>query len=283
MPEISNGPVRLWYAERGDPAGRPVVLLHGLFFSRRLFERLARRLPHERMVLLDLRGHGRSSRPTAPEAYSWELMAGDVLALMDHLGLERATVGGLSLGADVTLAVAGRAAARLDAAIVEMPVLEGGRPTAQRVFGAVASALQGAGFLMRPVSRASLPLRRTRHPELGSLADLLSLEPTAGAAMLRGLLAGHDVVLEGRRALAGQRVPTLVIAHRHDPLHPLDDARGLVAAVPGSQLLVMSTQADLRLRPGRYAELIGRFLRDLPAPGPSSAAPAGGTAAPHAV
>lgn len=281
---MDNGPVRLWYAERGDPAGRPVVLLHGLFFSRRLFERLARRLPEERMILLDLRGHGRSSRPTGPEAYSWDLMAGDVVALMDHLGLERATVGGLSLGADVTLAVAGRAAERLDGAIVEMPVLEGGRPTAERVFGAVASALKGAGFLMRPVGRASVPLRRTRHPELGSLADLLSLEPAAGAAMLRGLMADHEVVVQGRAALGRHRVPTLVIAHRHDPLHPLDDARGLVSAVPGAELLVMATQADLRLRPGRYAELIGRFLRGLPARGAAPPAagppPAAASAAP---
>ena len=265
MPELRNGEVRLWYAERGDPAGPPTVLLHGLFFSRRLFERLARRLPEQRMLLLDLRGHGRSSRPIGAEDYTWELMGRDVLALMDHLELERATVGGLSLGADVTLAVAALAAERLSGAIVEMPVLEGGRPTAERVFGAVATALQAAGWLMRPATRAAAPLRRTRYPELGSFADLLSLEPTAAAAMLRGLTGEQGVVFDGPRALARERVPTLVIGHRHDPLHPLDDARGIISTVPGSRLLVMNTQADLRLQPGRYAELIGEFLRSLPA------------------
>lgn len=263
MPEVRNGDVRLWYAERGDPNGQPVVLLHGLFFSRRLYERLARRLPDHRMLLLDLRGHGRSSRPTGTADYTWELMGRDVVALMDHLGVERATVGGLSLGANVTLAVATLAAERLSGAIVEMPVLEGGKPAAQKVFGAVASVLQGAGWLMRPVSRASAPLRRTRYPELGSLADLLSLEPQAGAAMLRGLMADHDVVLGGAPALARERVPTLAIAHRHDPIHPLDDARAVVSAIPGAKLLVMATQADLRLRPDRYADLVGDFLSSL--------------------
>lgn len=265
MPELANGPVRLWYAERGDPQGPPTVLLHGLFFSRRLFERLARRLPEQRMLLLDLRGHGRSSRPIDRESYTWALMARDVLALMDHLELERATVGGLSLGANVALAVAGLAAERLSGAIIEMPVLEGGRPAAERVFGAVATALAGAGWLMRPATRASAPLRRTRYPELGSFADLLSLEPTAAAAMLHGLMDEHEVVLDGPKALARERVPTLVIGHRHDPIHPLDDARSIISTVPGSQLTIMMTQADLRFRIGHYAEIIGNFVRSLPA------------------
>ncbi|HEX5267308.1 MAG TPA: alpha/beta fold hydrolase [Acidimicrobiales bacterium] len=264
MPELRNGSVRLWYAERGDPEGPPTILLHGLFFSRRLFERLARRLPEQRMLLLDLRGHGRSSRPIEPSSYSWELMGRDVLALMDLLDLPRATVGGLSLGANVALAVASLAPQRLSGAIIEMPVLEGGRPAAERVFGAVATALQGAGWLMRPATRASAPLRRTRYPELGSFADLLSLEPTAAAAMLRGLMDEHEVVRKGPQALAREAVPTLVIGHRHDPIHPLDDARDIISTVPGSRLHVMATQADLRFRIGHYAEIIGDFLRTLP-------------------
>ncbi|HEV2369838.1 MAG TPA: alpha/beta fold hydrolase [Acidimicrobiales bacterium] len=264
MPEVANGPLKLWYAERGAPSGQPVVLLHGLFFSRRLFERLARRLPGHRMLMLDLRGHGRSSRPTDEGSYTWRLMASDVVALLDALGIERAVVGGLSLGANVTLAVATEASERLSGAIVEMPVLEGGRPVAERVFPAVASILEASAAVMRPVGRAAQPFRRTRSPELGALGDFLSLEPTAGAAMLRGLHSDIDTVLEGPQALARANVPTMVIAHRHDPLHPLDDARKLVETVSDSELVVMFSQADLRLRPDRYAVVVGDFLRRLP-------------------
>jgi len=264
VPEVSNGPVTLWYAERGDPDGMPVVLLHGLFFSRRLFERLARRLPQYRMLLLDLRGHGRSSRPTDPDSYSWRLLAEDVVAFLDRMGIERAVVGGLSLGANVTLAVATVAAERLSGAIVEMPVLDGGQPMAERVFGTVGRVLRGAGAAARPVARAAQPLRRTRLPELGALGDLLSLEPIAMAAMLSGLTSDTETVLEGPAALGKAGVPTLVIAHRHDPIHPLDDARAVVNAVSDSELAVMFSQADLRLRPDRYAAIIGGFLRRLP-------------------
>ena len=264
VPEVKNGQVTLWYAERGNPSGLPVVLMHGLFFSRRLFERLAERLPQHRMLLFDLRGHGRSSRPTDPASYTWQLLAEDVVVLLDRLEIDRAVVGGLSLGANVALSVATIAPHRLRGAIVEMPVLEGGQPAAERVFGTVGRLLRGAGSVMRPVARASRPLRRTRLPELGALGDFLSLEPVAMASMLEGLTADTETVLDGPASLGRAGVPTLVIAHRHDPIHPLDDARALINAVPDSELAVMFSQADLRLQPDRYAKIIGDFLKRLP-------------------
>ena len=260
MPEVANGDVTLWYSERGDPTGTPVVLLHGLFLSRRTYERLAARLPTHRLLLLDLRGHGRSTRPQQAAAYSWERMASDVAALLDHLGLDKAVVGGMSLGADVTLAFAALHPGRLRAAIVEMPVLEAGRPTADAVFGALAKGLDAAGWAVRPLSSASRRLRRARQPELAAVADVLSVEPRAGSAMLRTLLSDHADVRAGPAALAAGKVPTLVIGHRHDPMHPLADAEEVVAAVPGARLQIVSSLAELRLRPDRYAELVGGFL-----------------------
>lgn len=264
MPELTNGDVRLWYAQRGDPAGPPVVLLHGLFFSRRLFERMAAQLADHRLLLLDLRGHGRSSRPARADAYAWAEMASDVTALLDHLDIERAVVGGLSLGANVTLAVAAAQPDRLRGAIVEMPVLEGGQPQAERSFRPLAAALDATGSALRPLSRAAAPLRRSRLPEVATVADLLSLEPAAGAAMLRTLLSDPQPVLDGVGALARARVPTLVIAHRFDTLHPMADAHHVADQVPDARLVVVSSIAELRVRPARHASIVDRFLRDLP-------------------
>jgi pimeloyl-ACP methyl ester carboxylesterase len=264
VPQLTNGDVDLWYAERGDPDGRAVVLLHGLFFSRRLFERLALRLPGYRLLLLDLRGHGRSSRPVDQSAYEWPKMASDVAALLDGLGIERAVVGGLSLGANVTLALANDHAERMAGAVIEMPVLEAGRPRAERTFRPLAAALDVAGGVLRPANRALAPLRRSRQPEVAAFADLVSLDPAAGAAMLRTLLADRRPLLDGVDALGRAEVPTLVIAHRLDSLHPVADARYVVDRVPGARLVVVSSIAELRLRAARYADLVGRFLRDLP-------------------
>jgi pimeloyl-ACP methyl ester carboxylesterase len=268
VPELTNGDVTLWYAERGDPTGRAVVLLHGLFFSRRLFERLAQRLPEYRLLLLDLRGHGRSSRPVERAAYHWPAMASDVKTLLDGLGIERAVVGGLSLGANVTLAFAGGHVDRLDGAIIEMPVLDAGHPQAMRTFRPMATALETTGALLRPAARAAAPLRRSRLPEVATAADLLSLEPVAGAAMLRTLLADRRPLYDGADRLGQAAVPTLVIAHRLDPLHPMADAREVANRVPSARLVVVSSIAELRLRAARYADLIGRFLADLPTADP---------------
>jgi pimeloyl-ACP methyl ester carboxylesterase len=268
VPELTNGEVTLWYAERGDPDGPPVVLLHGLFFSRRLFERLALRLPGYRLLLLDLRGHGRSSRPVDAAAYAWPEMASDVTALLDHLDIEQAVVGGLSLGANVTLALAADDPERLAGTVIEMPVLEAGRPQAERMFRPLATALDAAGAVLRPASRAVGPLRRARLPEVAAAADLLSLEPNAGAAMLRTLLSDRRAVLEGVDALADAAVPTLVIAHRLDAMHPVADARYVSDRVPGAELVVVSSIAELRVRAARYADLVGRFLAGLPGDGP---------------
>src|SRR5581483_11812175 len=99
-----------------------------------------------------------------------------------------------SLGANVTLAFAASHPDRLQAAIVEMPVLEAGRPTAERTFVPMATVLDGVGSLMRPASRLSRPLRSASLPEVATVADLLSLEPKAGAAMLRSLMADRGEV-----------------------------------------------------------------------------------------
>lgn len=265
MPELRNGEVTLWYAERGDPDGPPVVLLHGLFFSRRLFERVVRRVPGHRFLLLDLRGHGRSSRPQDPEAYRWDAMASDVVALLDHLGIERAVVGGLSLGADVTLALASQHASRLRGVLIEMPVLDTGRRVADPAFRALATTLDLAGRCIRPIGRLAAPLRRSSVPELGALADVVSLEPAAGAAMLRMLLDDHEVVTAGVDALGEAGVPTLVIAHDHDALHPVADAEYVAGRVPGSRLEHVSSIFELRVHAQRYAGLIGSFLDELDA------------------
>src|SRR5207247_1756682 len=102
MASLERGDLHLEYVERGDPGGVQVVLLHGLLLASPWMERIAERLPGHWVILLDLHGHGRSSRPHDPARYSIAEFGADVVALLDHLEIERAVVGGLSLGANVT-------------------------------------------------------------------------------------------------------------------------------------------------------------------------------------
>jgi pimeloyl-ACP methyl ester carboxylesterase len=97
-----NG-IKVWYAEFGY--GRPVILLHGGLANASYWGLQVRALePHYRVIVMDSRGHGRSSRTAEPLGY--DLMASDVLALMDYLHIDKAAIVGWSDGAIVGLDIA---------------------------------------------------------------------------------------------------------------------------------------------------------------------------------
>src|SRR5919106_190153 len=123
MGEFTYEGYRLAYDEYGA-GDRPLVLIHGLLMNRRMFKRLGPILADggNRVIALDLLGHGRSDRPEDLQRYSMPLFAYQVNALLDHLELEDAVVGGTSLGANVALETAHLAPQRVRAMVVEMPV-----------------------------------------------------------------------------------------------------------------------------------------------------------------
>ncbi|MDR9776827.1 alpha/beta hydrolase [Rhizobium hidalgonense] len=103
---------RIWYASYG--AGPAVILLHGgLGHSGNWGYQLQALIDSgRRVVLIDSRGHGRSTRDISP--YSYELMAADVLAVMDELHLEKAAFIGWSDGACIALILAATAPSRVE-------------------------------------------------------------------------------------------------------------------------------------------------------------------------
>lgn len=260
MATFERNGIRLYFSERGRCDGPPLVLTHGLLWSSPMQERLASLLPDNRVLLLDLHGHGRSDKPADPAAYTWDEMAADVVALLDHAGIERAAVGGLSLGANVTLAVAHRYASRVAAMVLEMPVLSRGHDVGRIAFGTLATVFErGAG----PLGVASRLIRRMpvpgSVPDLEALRDVAGVEPRVARAILRGLIE-DDPVSEDPAALAGLTMPALVIGHRHDPLHVLQDARDLSERLPNARLVVARSILTHRVMPARLARVTREFL-----------------------
>jgi pimeloyl-ACP methyl ester carboxylesterase len=97
-----NG-IKIWYATFGH--GAPVILLHGGLANANYWGILVRALePHYQVIVMDSRGHGRSSRDARP--YGYDLMASDVLALMDYLKIDKAALVGWSDGAIIGLDIA---------------------------------------------------------------------------------------------------------------------------------------------------------------------------------
>ena len=111
---------------------RLLVYMHGLLLDAELNRGIAGALAEQgnRVVLLDLLGHGRSDKPTHASAYRIDSYANQVFALLDELGADQAVLGGLSLGANVSLFAASRHPERVRALVLEMPVLEWAVPAA---------------------------------------------------------------------------------------------------------------------------------------------------------
>ncbi|HMO43741.1 MAG TPA: alpha/beta fold hydrolase, partial [Phenylobacterium sp.] len=113
MPRFLSGGVEIAYDDLNpaEPAGRPMVLVHGFASNRKegwkrtgWYAALERR--GMRCVALDQRGHGESAKLHEPEAYERALLAQDVIALLDTLGLEQVDLFGYSMGARTALAAA---------------------------------------------------------------------------------------------------------------------------------------------------------------------------------
>jgi pimeloyl-ACP methyl ester carboxylesterase len=113
--------------------GRPVVLLHGFPDSGRLWRHQVPVLAEAgfRVVVPDMRGYGRSDKPTEVEAYSMRTLVGDVLAVLDDAGIEKAHVVGHDWGAAVAWVLAAAAADRVD----HLVALSVGHPTTMRANG----------------------------------------------------------------------------------------------------------------------------------------------------
>ncbi|HSR25948.1 MAG TPA: alpha/beta fold hydrolase, partial [Candidatus Eisenbacteria bacterium] len=184
---------RLAYTLYGE-GSRPFVLLHGLLLSRRMHEPLALALAGRgnQVVTLDLLGHGSSDRPGDMWHYSMPQFAEQVIALLDHLGAERAALGGTSLGANVTLEVAMRAPERLQGMVVEMPVLDNALIAGALAFTPLMVGLRFAEPVMAGVAAAARLVPRRAVPFWTDvLLDVIRQHPRASAAVLEGILFGR--------------------------------------------------------------------------------------------
>src|SRR5271168_2870723 len=134
MPSFHNGAVEIAYLDEGD--GEPILLVHGFASTKNVnwvYPTWVSELKKNgrRVIALDNRGHGDSSKLYDPEQYHIATMAGDVVALMDQLEIERADIMGYSLGARMTALLAQSQPQRLRSAIfggLGIGLIEGGGP-----------------------------------------------------------------------------------------------------------------------------------------------------------
>ncbi len=250
---------------RSAPASaRPLILVHGLLLAQTMHARLAEDLAARgnRVVTVDLLGHGESERPRDMWRYSMHFFAEQVLALMDHLELEQAVVMGTSLGANAALEIALEAPQRLRGMVIEMPVLDNALLVSALTFTPILVALTFGEPVMKLVARGARAIPRGLLPRYGNvLLDTIRQEPGPGAAVLQGLFFGR--VAPHRTERRTFEMPALVIGHRRDPVHPFSDAGMLAEELPNGRLLEADSLVELRLHPERLTDEIAGFLDEV--------------------
>ena len=191
--------------------------------------------------------------------YSMTFFAKQVEALLDHLEIDEAVVGGTSLGANVTLELADLAPERVRGMMVEMPVLD----NALLAVGGDLHADDGRPALRRAAaagcSRRLPGASRARNPLIDMGLDWIRQDPAPSSAVLEGLFLGSSAPHHQFRVEMNQ--PTLVIGHHADPLHPFSDSGMLAEELPNARLIEANSILEWRLSagaPGRRARRLPR-------------------------
>lgn len=250
---------RLYFEELGQ-GPRVVLLLHGILMDTDVNRPLAKALAAKgfRVLLLDLLGHGLSDKPADVSVLRMDRYADQAVGLLEHLNIDSAVFGGLSLGADVSMHAQLRHPARVQGLLLEMPVLE---HAVQGVVVMLAPLLMATRFvpsLIRPIARLLRKLPKRNKVAWDSLRTILSNDPNTISSVLSGTLVGPIAPTVGERQ--SMNVPTLIIGHPNDVLHPFTDAEKLSKQIPGAQFVAAESIFELRSRPERLTNIIADFM-----------------------
>jgi pimeloyl-ACP methyl ester carboxylesterase len=262
--EVARGGVRGRTAPSARAAKRPLILLHGLLLSQEMHRPLAEDLAARgnRVITLDLLGHGRSDRPRDMWRYSMGSYGEEVVALMDHLGIEQAVVMGTSLGANTALEIASAHPERLRGLVLEMPVLDNGLLGSALAFTPFLVAVTFGEPIMKVVSRVTRAIPRKLLPHYSNvMLDVVRQEPGPSGALMQGLFFGRAAPHRTERRTF--TAPTLILGHWRDPVHPFSDAGMLAKEMPNARLLEADSLFELRMRPERLTAEIASFLDEV--------------------
>jgi pimeloyl-ACP methyl ester carboxylesterase len=260
MAYFGYGGHKLAYTVHGK-GPRTTLLMPALLLSQKMQTRLAGDLASHgnRVVTFDFLGHGASDRPREMSRYSMSEFARQALALLDHLELDEAVVGGTSLGANVTLELASVAPDRLRGMVIEMPVLDNAIPACAAAFTPLLFALTFGEPVMKVLAQGAKLVPRQPVPFAAELfLDALSQDPGPSGAVLQGILFGRTAPERSVRQTF--KAPALVIGHPRDPVHPFSDADQLAAELPNGRLIDANSIVELRVRPARLTAKIAEFV-----------------------
>ena len=251
-------------------SGPDVVLLHGLTATRRYVVMGSKALPRAgfRVTTYDARGHGHSSPAASPEEYEYRDLVADLETVLDHLGADRAALGGASMGAHTTMAFALAYPERVSALVQITPAYDG-RPRSGSeeiaywerladglerggIDGFIEALDSGVDERWRDTALTVARQRLERHEHLDAVADALRVVP-------------RSIAFEGMEELEAVEAPALVVASRDDadPGHPYAIGEAYAERLPHGRLISEEPGASpLAWQGARLSKAIAEFLEE---------------------
>jgi pimeloyl-ACP methyl ester carboxylesterase len=251
MAYLTRDGVRIFYEDEGT--GIPIFLSHGFGASTRMWDgQVAEFSDRYRFIRWDMRGHGQSDSPDDPALYSQEHTLGDILGVLDYLEIDKAVIGGHSLGGYMTLAFNARHAGRTKALI-----LQGCGPGYR-------SDTARATWNIRAENRA-LSLEEGGLDALGGGAEVNVIEQKSALGLAnaaRGILSQVDAAAID--SLPGIDVPVLILIGDGDE-HYLQGSAYMASRIPGAiNVTVPNAGHGVNVdQPNIVNKAFGEFLADI--------------------
>ncbi|RKN08048.1 alpha/beta fold hydrolase [Streptomyces radicis] len=258
--------VTIRYDDLGPGDGPPVVLVHGHPFDRTLWAPQVDALVAAgyRAIVPDLRGYGASG--VTPGTVPLADFADDIAALLDHLDVAQAVVGGVSMGGQITMEIQLRHPARVRALVLSDTSFAAETEEGRGAREAMADRLLAEGmdgYAAEVIDRMLTPYNVAELPDVAArvMAMMRATDPRGAAAALRGRAQRPD----HRATLTAVRVPTLIVVGADDAFTPVATAREMHALIPRSTLTVIPRAGHLpgAERPATFNAALLDFLGTL--------------------
>lgn len=247
--------MELYYEELGQ--GTPVVFLHGFPFDHEIWQSVVPLVAKEaRVILPDLRGHGRS--PVPDGVYTMRQMAEDVVQLLDRLEIEKAVLVGHSMGGYVSLAFAHAYPGRLLGLGLVATQSAADNPEKRQSRLKLASSIKRRG--MKPVVSDMLPKLTSRQDLLPPLMEvMLRTSPVGAAGALKGMAERPDMT----GLLAEIQAPALVLTGLDDQLLPLENVKMMAQMLPKGWLVEVPETGHMLMMeaPEKVAEALCQLVQ----------------------
>ncbi|QTZ94905.1 alpha/beta fold hydrolase [Streptomyces auratus] len=266
MGTVFRTEITVGYEDEGS--GEPLLLVHGHPFNRSMWRPQIAHLGQAgwRVIAPDLRGYGEST--VVPGTTPLETFARDLLALLDHLGIERCVLGGLSMGGQIVMECWRHFPERIRAVVLADTFAAAETAEGRAARHAMAERLvrEGmTGYAREVLAKMVAPHHLAARPEVAAhvMEMMTSTAPEGAAAALRGRAQRPDYTAQ----LSQMPVPALVVVGTEDTYTPVSDAREIHDRMPDARLVLIERAAHLPNleRPDEFNAALEEFLRSLPA------------------